>query len=251
MSPCLPTELTYGSPLRVQQIASALSAIGQLDYVALRWGDFKEVSNPGRGRAIKVRRIIDIHHKPPRAWRDRLRCNLDTRFLGYHGQTIAPEDRDFILNELANYDLVWLHHLRTADLFGRWHWPRSVMDLDDVPSTFLRTVLQQPGVSAVNRLRTLVHRRIARRRERVVPERFTSLSVCSEEDRRYLGIADVHVIPNGFARPAGPPERQPATPPRVGFIGTLDTRRTSRVSSGSSASAGRRSEDWFRASVCG
>ena len=155
MSPCLPTERTYGSPLRVQQVASALSAIGQLDYVALKWGDVTEASNPGHGRAIKVRRVIDIHHNPPTAWRDRLRCNLDTRFLGYHGQTIAPEDKDFVQNELAHYDLVWLHQLRTADLFGRWHWPRSVMDLDDVPSTFLRTVLQQPGVGLERRLRTL------------------------------------------------------------------------------------------------
>jgi glycosyltransferase involved in cell wall biosynthesis len=223
LSPCLPTERTYGTPLRVQQVASALSAIGQLDLVVLKWGGVDPVPNPGRGGAFSVRRVIDIHNRPPTEWRDRLRCSLDTRFLGYHGQTIAPEDRDFVLNELANYDLVWLHQIRTADLFGRWHWPCSVMDLDDVPSTYLGTLLQQAGVSAERRLRTRVQRRIARRREHILPERFTAVSVCSEADRRYLGLADVvHVVPNGFARPERAPERQPVTPPRVGFIGTLD-----------------------------
>jgi glycosyltransferase involved in cell wall biosynthesis len=32
----------------------------------------------------------------------------------------------------------------------------------------------------------------------------------------------VHVIPNAFERPAGEPVRNPATPPRIGFIGFFD-----------------------------
>ena len=32
----------------------------------------------------------------------------------------------------------------------------------------------------------------------------------------------MHVIPNGFERPARPPVRKPVTPPRIGFIGIFD-----------------------------
>jgi glycosyltransferase involved in cell wall biosynthesis len=46
------------------------------------------------------------------------------------------------------------------------------------------------------------------------------LSVCSEADRQYLGGGEhVHVIPNGFQRPAQAPARNPCDPPCIGFIG--------------------------------
>jgi glycosyltransferase involved in cell wall biosynthesis len=61
-----------------------------------------------------------------------------------------------------------------------------------------------------------------KRRESLLAERFSVLSVCSEEDRDYLGeAAKAHVIPNGFARPAEAPKRDPSNPPRIGFIGVM------------------------------
>jgi glycosyltransferase involved in cell wall biosynthesis len=223
VSPCLPTEQVYGTPLRVLQVANALRAIGQVDLIVLKLGEVGHTSNPAGAEAIRVRRVIKVHKTPPTTWRARLRCHFDTRFLGYHGNAIDPHDRDFVLNALANYDLVWLHQLRLADLFGRWQWPRSVMDLDDVPSTYLETILKRPDVGVEGRLRARVQRAIARRREALLPERFTAITVCSEEDRLYLGSADnVHVIPNGFPQPDRMPVPQPVAPPRLGFIGTLD-----------------------------
>jgi glycosyltransferase involved in cell wall biosynthesis len=93
------------------------------------------------------------------------------------------------------------------------------MDLDDVPSTFLRTVWEH-GATLGGRLRAGIQMLVAKRRERLLGERFKLLAVCSEADQRYLGIAGkVHVIPNGFARPVIEPARQVANPPRIGFIG--------------------------------
>jgi glycosyltransferase involved in cell wall biosynthesis len=93
------------------------------------------------------------------------------------------------------------------------------MDLDDVPSTYLRTVWEQSSGLA-NRSRHWLRMTIARRRERLLCERFSALAVCSDNDRDYLGLRHpVHVIPNGFGRPAGEPGRTPASPPRIGFIG--------------------------------
>jgi hypothetical protein len=61
---------------------------------------------------------------------------------------------------------------------------------------------------------------IWKRREQKLAERFNVLTVCSENDRRYLGMDDVHVLPNGFERVSNI-ERSPNQPPRVGFIGAF------------------------------
>jgi glycosyltransferase involved in cell wall biosynthesis len=78
-------------------------------------------------------------------------------------------------------------------------------------------------VHNVNALRRLF---LWQRREKRFGDRFTVLTVCSEEDKQYLtrmGVtAPIHVVPNGFERPRVEPLRDPAIPPRVGFIGTFE-----------------------------
>jgi hypothetical protein len=65
-----------------------------------------------------------------------------------------------------------------------------------------------------------------RRRERLLGERFSVLTVCSDADRTYLtrmGVdVPIHVVANGFERPVTLPARRPTSPPRLGFIGVLD-----------------------------
>jgi len=64
---------------------------------------------------------------------------------------------------------------------------------------------------------------IWRYRESRLPKMFYGLGVSSEADRGYLGKhPSIHVIPNGFQRPERFPQRSPVSPPRIGFIGTLD-----------------------------
>src|SRR5206468_2721804 len=61
---------------------------------------------------------------------------------------------------------------------------------------------------------------LLKRREQFWKKRFNTLSVCSEADREYLGGGEhIHVIPNGFSRPQTEPTRNPADPPRIGFMG--------------------------------
>jgi glycosyltransferase involved in cell wall biosynthesis len=96
------------------------------------------------------------------------------------------------------------------------------MDIDDVPSTYERSIWHN-GTSLGTRLAAGWRMLVWRRREKLLAERFTVLGVSSEPDRRYLGsIGPIHVIPNGFDRPTRNPERRPATPPRFGFIGKFD-----------------------------
>ena len=126
-----------------------------------------------------------------------------------------------VLSDLAKYDLVWIYGMRTADVMGQWHWPRTVMDIDDVPSTFLQTE-REYSQGFTQRLRTDLRLRIAKKREFLLRERFPCLVVSSETDRRHLGPGmPAHVVPNGFPTPDHDPLRRPAIPPRIGFIGTF------------------------------
>ena len=110
-------------------------------------------------------------------------------------------------------------------MFPTWAWPRSVVDIDDIPSTYEHSVW---NASRGVRDRVLTGVRLVSwiRRDRLLAERFSVLAVCSDADKDYLrriGVrAPLHVIPNGYARPAAMPVWKPAAPPRIGFIGIFD-----------------------------
>lgn len=222
LAPCRPTEKSYGTQLRTVQVASALQTLGQLDFMVVKLADDERDVNPKANGDYSVRRVIKLKQIESRSLVERLRCGLDPRFIGFYGHAASPEDRAFVMSELHKYDFVWLHNIRTPNTLGRWAWPKSVMDVDDIPSTFYRTVRER-ATSAGGRLSANLKLLVAKRREHFLPERFKIVSVCSEADRQYLGLREkVHVIPNGFAKPAGEPLRQLVTPPRIGFIGTFD-----------------------------
>ncbi len=209
-----------GVKLRTSQIASALQVLGELDFVVVKLADDDDGTSELEGaNPWNVLRFIRLRPLGPRSIGQRLRCGFDSSFIGYYGQSVAPEDKVFLLERLSRYDLVWLHQLQTANVFGQWLWPRSVMDLDNVPSVFLNTVRRnswQPG----RQLREGLRAHVAKRRERRLGERFSVLSVCSDADRKYLGSkTKIHIIPNGFAKPSTETSRRIVQPPRIGFIG--------------------------------
>lgn len=153
------------------------------------------------------------------SWAVRIRRSVDPRMLPPDDLVAEKEVSTCVFNNLSQFDLVWLHNLRTANSLQRWQWPRSVMDIDDVPSSYERTIWQTPGPIRP-RIRAAWRSFFWKRRERCLFERFSVLAVCSETDRRYLaGRLPVHVVPNGFDCPASEPFRHLAVPPRIGFIG--------------------------------
>jgi glycosyltransferase involved in cell wall biosynthesis len=104
---------------------------------------------------------------------------------------------------------------------GIFRWPHSVLDVNDIPSCLHRTNMAQ-AANIFDKFR--YYRRMTRwrRREKTLLERFDALCVCSEPDRRELGGSDrIFVVPNGFNAPKNIPLRQPAVPPRAGFVGTF------------------------------
>jgi polysaccharide biosynthesis protein PslH len=226
VAPCWPHERAYGTQQRVLHVGRALKEIGELHYVVTELHDNRP---PGSECAAEFAfdRFLPLEQVLPRSIWSRFRCGFDPRFVNPFGHRVSSSGQAWLSEHLENFDLIWLHHFRTASVFERWKWPRSVMDVDDIPSTFQRTELQN-SVGLGRRLRTRLRMRAAARRERLLGERFSVLSVCSEADRRYLNLqVPVHVIPNGFEAPKAEPVRRPVVPPRIGFIGLFDYRPNS------------------------
>jgi glycosyltransferase involved in cell wall biosynthesis len=142
-----------------------------------------------------------------------------------HGIAVDQASLERVVYSAKQFDMLWFFKLRTANMFPRWAWPRSVVDVDDLPSTFEQSVLNTQRTTR-ERLSTSVRLWSWKRRERRLGERFNAITVCSQTDKQYLqnlGVpSPVHVIPNGYQRPAVDPSPRPAKPPRIGFIGVFD-----------------------------
>lgn len=213
-----------GARQRVLNIGRLLGRFGEVSLVIAEFGPADEDTVRRTRREFNVRKIV----RPLPAGRDdrlgrvehRLRYEFDPRYLATHHYTVAENDRSALLELIKEHDLVWVHTVRTANLFRIDRWPRSVLDVDDIPSRFYLSKAR----SCRNPARRFLDLRLSwmwRLRERRLTERFGVLTVCSEDDQRSLGSpAQVHVIPNGFHTLAMRPRIRPAAP-RIGFIGSV------------------------------
>jgi glycosyltransferase involved in cell wall biosynthesis len=148
----------------------------------------------------------------------RLRHELDRSYIGTDNYIASASDRAKLQKLISEYDVVWMHTIRTAHWFRIDRWPHSVLDIDDLPSSAYRSRAQSNG----SLQRRLNDRRMAwiwERRESSLLEQFDILAVCSEADKSCLRIAErIHVIPNGANLQPIPARRMPERPV-IGFIG--------------------------------
>lgn len=211
--------------MRALAVLRALQEIGNVRVLALNDEGTDGDRAPDSSCKSLPAYSCDVKLWPNRRFIEKLRWTLDPRSHYPHGCGVDAAATRRVLSGLDEFDLVWFFKLRSADMFPNLAWPRSVVDIDDIPSAYQRATLGT-DVGLAQRFLTLRRLYSWRRREKLLGERFTSLSVCSEEDKQYLrglGLqAAIHVIPNGFERPTSEPVRHPATPPRIGFIGLFD-----------------------------
>jgi polysaccharide biosynthesis protein PslH len=221
MSHC-PYAPSYGTQLRVLNIAKLLSRIGKVSLVIAPYFPIDEGSLDRTRREFDVKRIIHLTRNNRRNVVDRVRNELDPTFLKTDGIEASEGDREAVLRMINEYDVVWVHTIQTANAFRIYQWPHTVIDIDDIPSRFFASAAK----SKVNVAESLLSYRrsfLWRRRERLLKKRFSLISVCSEGDRQYLGgDSQIHVIPNGFSRQSQEPKRTPTVPARLGFIGTFE-----------------------------
>ena len=171
---------------------------------------------------FKLIREIKVVQAPVRGIRARFRSILDPDFTNIHGTAVEPAQEAWLAEAQNEFDLIWFFKLRTANLFANARWRRSIVDVDDVPSTMERT-LWRNGSNVRPRIKAWTRMLILRLHEKHLSRRFDVFSVCSEADIATLDACrPIHLIPNGFAKPVEAPVRKPAQPPRIGFMGLYD-----------------------------
>lgn len=211
-----------GARLRARHILRQLSRFAEVRLIlAGPYEEYAGATNPVPNPSLPSA-VFDFH-----SWRiegagDRIRYEIGSSYLNTHGHKATEEDRRRLLELMPQHDLVWVHGLRVANGFNLWKWPRTILDIDDIPSDVFKTVMAHAqGLPA--KLHAFRKYRMWKRHEARIFERFDALAVCSEPDRARLGNRkNVFVVPNSFEAPAETPVRQPSSPPRVGFIGSLE-----------------------------
>ena len=219
VSSCWPHDRAFGGQLRALQIGRALKKIGRVTLAVVSSDTaIPEVIKKAQAE-FDVEPPVQVSVRPNRGLIQRLQWAFDPHFLNVYGCVADAADRERFLDRLGDFDLIWVLNSRTPNILNQWHWPRSVLDIDDLPSTFQRTVWQN-GAAWKEKVKAGVRMQLLKRREHFWKERFSVLSVCSEADRQHMGGGEqVYVIPNGFERQPCEPVRNPGDPPRIGFIG--------------------------------
>jgi len=217
-----PLAAAYGAQQRVLNMGRLLSRFGQVSFVIVTLEPEDEETVRRTRREFEVCRVIrpapialgNLVHRLQR----RLRHEFDPNYLETECAAVTDADRSALLELVRRHDIVWVHSVTTVNWCRIDRWPHSVLDVDDLPSRFYRLSAHSRG----NPVRRLLDARSAwawRRRERYHTQRFDVVTVCSEDDRQYLGNqSKMHVIPNGFARLATRFHVQ-SEQPRIGFIG--------------------------------
>jgi glycosyltransferase involved in cell wall biosynthesis len=217
--PAWPHGQAHGGQLRALQVGRALQQIGEVTVLVVGSDAGAEAARRKTAEEFRVVPAVRLLPAPNRTIAQKLRWAFDARYLNVHGTVASEFDRQRVLRYAREHDVTWVMNARTPSVLQIWRWPRAHLDVDDVPSAYL----QAAATAATGRLarwKSRTQQFLLERRERRFGDRFTTLSVCSEADRAALGGDSVHVIPNGFARPAAAPTRTAsAHVPRLGFIG--------------------------------
>ena len=217
-----PLAAAYGAQQRVLNTGRLLSRFGDVSFVIVPTEHEDEETVRRTKREFEVRRVIrpfpvmlsTCFGRFPQ----RFRHEFDPTCMATDLYAVSEPDRAELQELIQQHDVIWVHTIRTVNWFRIYRWPHSVLDVDDLPSRSYQSAAQSGG-SLLRRMLDLRMSWIWRRRERILPERFDVLTVCSEDDRRYLGGQErIHVVPNG-ACPLTARPRSLSELPRIGLIG--------------------------------
>jgi glycosyltransferase involved in cell wall biosynthesis len=222
LTPYWPWAPAYGGQQRALNIARLLGRSGDVSAVVVSVEPEEEETVRRTKRELQVSRVIQPQVVAPRGLirgiPQKLQHEFDPKCMD-DLYVIGAADRAALEALVQQHDLTWVFTLRLANWFRIYHWHRSVLDVDELPSRVYQSRLQWRDESPWRRLLDGRMYWIWRRREHLLSERFSVLSVCSEADRSHLGGRQTaYVIPNGahdfVARRGGGRERS-----RIGFLG--------------------------------
>ncbi len=211
-----------GARLRARHVFQQLQRFGDVQVVLA--GPYEEYSaapdpvpNPSRPSEI-----FNFHSWKITGLADRIRYELGSSYLNTHGNQATQGDRRRLLELIAEHDLVWVHSLRVANGFNIWKWPKTILDIDDIPSDVSRTVMVH-GQGLEVKLRAFRKFCMWKRHEARIFERFPAMTVCSRSDLARFGSSErVFLVPNGYDAPSEAIVRSAAGSVKIGFMGSLE-----------------------------
>lgn len=211
-----------GARLRARHLFRQLQRFGDVRVVLA--GPYEEyaaatdpISNPSRPSEV-----FNFHSWKVANLGERARYELGSSYLNTHGNQATQDDRRRVVELMAEHDLIWVHGLRVANGFNIWKWPKTILDIDDIPSEVSKTVMVHgQGIEA--KLRAFRKYCMWKRHEARIFDRFPAMTVCSRSDLARFGNSEqVFLVPNGFDAPSEAPVRSPAASVKIGFIGSLE-----------------------------
>jgi polysaccharide biosynthesis protein PslH len=225
LTPYWPHRATSASEVRALNVVRALRERGEVEIVVVGGEGAEEEWRALAEKEFSVACSFPVSTYAPRRFHEKLAETLDPRRHYPDCYGVDQKALQRTQKIAREFDVVWFCKLRTADNFPSWAWPRSVVDIDDLPTMYERSVFRmevgvRKRIASARRFVHLFHR------ERLLNERFSVLVVCSEADKTYLQKRKIrtplHVVPNGYTPPPELPVRKPVQPPRIGFIGIFD-----------------------------
>ena len=212
----------YGGQLRALNVGRALSRLGRVTLVIARDGNIAANDIDAARAEFDDVKTLHLSVLPKKGYLEKAKRNLNFGIRHAFNLSCGSEEQEHFLNWESESDLIWFFGLRVPSALGVDIKTRTFIDIDDIRSQVVRSEALNE-TKMINRFKLKIQTRIWRFRESRMLNKFAGFGVCSEADRDYLGsLPSIHVIPNGFQRPDRAPQRNPVSPARIGFIGTLD-----------------------------
>lgn len=229
-----PWPMVHGTRIRVANVVEGLARLGEVEVFAMHEPDQDPIEGdptvvpPG---VPAIRSTAVPRGRLPKSRMKQVRWLLQSELPSIlYGRDMEGPRRAFRSWIHEPYDLVWFHRAEAYLTLGGLVDAPVILDLDVLDDQWIEQRMiadaeQGPRGGLKRRVDDALGRRNARMFEslhRRLAGEVETLVVCSEEDRRRLGVSNAVVVPNGF----DPPERpagsiQVGDPPTILFHGTL------------------------------
>ena len=231
ISPTVPNIPNSGTKIRVSHLMRGLCEVGDVDAVCYAYGqDWKYLTQTVDGwpdwwhtlHSIQVVCHPEFSIGDRRIYRKRIAQRLINREPLLFSDFPMEAFRRRIGDLAVRADLVWAERLYTAfsltDVANK-----TMVDIDDLESVIMR---RQADTDRVRYASWALRREAGRleRVERTAWRRFAHVSVCSDNDRTFIGGPEdrVSVLPNGVDDAFLDLPAMPRIPERLLFVGTLN-----------------------------
>lgn len=225
-----PWPVVTGSLIRLTNVISALSEVGDLDLFCFVHSNRSDPCDVPADAAVS--RILTATYTE-RAFtvERRLRWVLSDQPLQIAATDYREPHEKFWQWVHASYDLVWFSKAHTYEALGRPQLGPTVVDLDDLEDQKIRAFLaagrdDHPKRSRLHdrgaQLQALLNIRRWRRLQQSIARSADAVAICSDLDATRLAAANATVVPNGYQEPEKPVGREDVgAPPIVLFAGLM------------------------------